>query len=358
MPRTTKPPPGTPLDTGNALTAGLVGIWPFNEGSGNPINTVTGTAASSNAMTWATDGTRGTVLSNAGGTNAVSIPITAGSGLDVTGAGVSYGAWINPGNPGGYQTILTRNSGGTRQYAAYLPPSDVNDLFVGSVAANLAGTIPIAPPWVPGAWNHVLVTIAISGGSSTSIVYLNGSRVGALTMGSASNFVSTAGTTLYFGYDPGAAAYPLLGSLDVPHVWNRALSAGDVASFYGNPWQVFLEGPPPPPPSGVPVQPGIEFQFAAAIVSSGLTMTVQNLTTSGFVSGTTTYNSGTRIASWVASPSTPLLRGTKYLVTITGTTAADGTPQTGPITFSFTPGTVGGIRYIPGGGRRIARLTA
>ena len=69
---------------------------------------------------------------------------------------------------------------------------------------------------------------------------------------------------------------------------------------------------------GEPVQPGIEFQFNAAIVASGLTITVQDLTTLAYVTGTTSYNSGTRIASWVASPATPLVRGTKYLVTITG----------------------------------------
>ena len=61
--------------------------------------------------------------------------------------------------------------------------------------------------------------------------------------------------------------------------------------------------------------------------------------------------------SWVASPATPLMRGTKYLVTITGVTATDGTPLSAPIAFSFTPGAAGGIRYMPDGLRRVARLT-
>ena len=67
MPWTTKPPEGTTLDPTNPLTTGLVGIWPINEGSGDPINAASGAAAASNTMTWTTDGARGTVLSNGGG---------------------------------------------------------------------------------------------------------------------------------------------------------------------------------------------------------------------------------------------------------------------------------------------------
>ena len=89
-----------------------------------------------------------------------------------------------------------------------------------------------------------------------------------------------------------------------------------------------------------------------------MVVTVQDLTTGAMISGTAAYDGSTRLMSWTVSPATPLLRGTKYLATIAGVTATDGTPLPAPITFSFTPGAAGGIRYMPGGLRRVARLTA
>ena len=230
----------------------------------------------------------------------------------------------------------------------YLSANGTGDLFA-SFGSDFSNNIAVSPGWAVGAWNHVAVTY---GGSSVA-AYVNGVAAGSATAPVSGQFTNVSGAPIYMGYDVPSSNFGLDGPIDCPAIWDRVLSAGEVASFYANPWQVFLEGPPPPPPTGEPVQPGIEFQFAAAIVATGLTITVQNLTTSAYVTGTTSYNSGTRIASWVASAATPLMRGTKYLVTITGVTATDGTPLPAPITFIFTPGAAGGIRYMPDGLRRM-----
>ena len=64
-----------------------------------------------------------------------------------------------------------------------------------------------------------------------------------------------------------------------------------------------------PPHAGQTVQVGIEFRFGAAIVATGLTITVEGLTTLAYVTDTSSCNPSTWIASWVASPATPLMRG-------------------------------------------------
>jgi hypothetical protein len=100
-----------------------------------------------------------------------------------------------------------------------------------------------------------------------------------------------------------------------------------------------------PPPTGTSVIPSISFQFAAAIIATDLTITVTISATSASFPGTTTYNSGTRTATF--TPSSPFVLGTKYLVVVSGATAADGTAMS-PSIFPFTPGTLKSTGWFAG----------
>jgi Bacterial Ig-like domain len=98
------------------------------------------------------------------------------------------------------------------------------------------------------------------------------------------------------------------------------------------------------PPKGTSVVPSIGFQFAAP-TSGTVVFTVTVSATNTRVSGTTTYNSGTQVATF--TPTSPFQIGTKYLVTISGATAADGTAMV-PVTFPFTPGTLNQANWFAG----------
>jgi hypothetical protein len=98
------------------------------------------------------------------------------------------------------------------------------------------------------------------------------------------------------------------------------------------------------PPKGTSVAPSIGFQFSGPIAGT-VVFTVTVSATNASVPGTTTYNSGTQTATF--TPTSPFQIGTKYLVTISGATGADGTPMT-PVTFPFTPGTLNQSNWFSG----------
>jgi hypothetical protein len=113
----------------------------------------------------------------------------------------------------------------------------------------------------------------------------------------------------------------------------------------------------PATPAEGPVLPGFGFGFAQAIVATGLSITVVNLTTGATVSGTVSYNASTRLATWTAAAGAPLVRGVKYYVTVQGATAEDGTPMV-PVSFPFRLNSGAAIKYFRGLGRPSGRLTA
>ncbi len=108
-----------------------------------------------------------------------------------------------------------------------------------------------------------------------------------------------------------------------------------------------------PPPTITPVLGHLDFLFSETIVATGLTITVIVSSTQASVPGTTTYNSGTKIATFV--PTTPFVAGTKYIATISGATAADGTAMAS-YNLVFTPGPAGaGKSWFAGLGRAVLR---
>lgn len=226
-----------------ALSDNLVAFWPLAEGTGIPVGVGPGgtpPGGTTNAMTWSAGaGYLGGYALSGTGTQAWTIPIAAGSPMDITGAGISYGAWIKPSNDSNYQLIMNRTDGTNRNYSGFLTASNTSSIYVSSVPAGINQGVDSSPGWTIGAWNHVMITIAISGGSSTSLIYLNGVNTGGFTIGSATNFASLSGTSLIFGND---GSFNLVGSIDLPAVWSRVLSGAEIASFYANPLQLVPVG--------------------------------------------------------------------------------------------------------------------
>ena len=113
--------------------------------------------------------------------------------------------------------------------------------------------------------------------------------------------------------------------------------------------------PSGPPPTGTPVLSGVGYKFSGPVVATGLTIGVVVSATRAPVSGTTSYNSSSWVATFIPSPTTPFVVGAKYLVTVSGATAADGTPML-PVSFPFNPGGASGRRWYRGMGRPRAML--
>ena len=110
---------------------------------------------------------------------------------------------------------------------------------------------------------------------------------------------------------------------------------------------------PDVPPTGTWYIPETCFDFGGPIISAGLTITATTASGASFP-GTTSYNSGTFIATF--TPVSPFVAGTKYLLTISGATAPDGTAMATQ-TISFTPSAAtSGRGWFAGLGRPTARL--
>lgn len=81
-------------------------------------------------------------------------------------------------------------------------------------------------------WYHAVVTHS----NRTAMLYINGSKVGQTTIGSSDQYYGYS-STFYLGWINNTA-YGYTGALDEIKIWNRALTAADIAFMYN-----------PPPPS-------------------------------------------------------------------------------------------------------------
>jgi hypothetical protein len=134
--------------------------------------------------------------------------------------------WVNPTNYGNYRMMFTKTNGGTAgPYAMFLNiAGGVPTFFRGNGAAegNSAGTT--AP--ATGVWSQVAVTHR---GTAVSH-YLNALDNGT---GAISAATADSGNPLYFGRR--ADGYYFLGGMAHLRLYNRALSAVEVAQLYADP---------------------------------------------------------------------------------------------------------------------------
>lgn len=238
-PASAKPPPcAASIDRSRPGAAGQVGLWPLAEGSGLPANAVTGQVAAANAMVWATS-SRGPVLS---GTSSLPVKyaqttVANGSPLSLTGKAMSFGAWGYPLTSGSYQCLMMKGAA-TRQYGVFFSGAGTGNIFVALSGITAGLNIAVSPGWTVGAWNHVLVTYD----GANIRVYVNGRQAGSSAQTAAVTEVS--GSDLWFGNETASQSNPLNGSLDLPAVWNRTLTAAEAWDLYLNPWRAFAAARP------------------------------------------------------------------------------------------------------------------
>ncbi|MBI2530552.1 MAG: PKD domain-containing protein [Candidatus Diapherotrites archaeon] len=189
----------------------------FNEGTGTTASDSSGNGNNgtlTNGPTWTSSGVFGNALHFDGVDDHVLIPNSAGLGPNV----VTAAAWVKLDSyPGGSYGAVIGKYGGSNGYLLSIRPDGQAQFWVGNDAVSIA-----AYTWATtlqlNTWYHVAGTYD---GSAVKI-YLNG----ALGMSwNGSNALNSA------AYDPSLGSQ-LNGTIDEAVIYNRALSAGEIAALY------------------------------------------------------------------------------------------------------------------------------
>lgn len=218
------------LDATNSLSSGLVGFWPLTDGTGSTAKDITSNAndgTESGGVSWAS-----TDIGAAASFDGVDDYFNCGqdASLDITGD-VTITAWVKPDTVTGAGYIAAKASGSAFQYLIYR--NNYNFRFgIGNSSAAIqvvtAGSITL------GQWYFVVGKL-----SSTTMSIECYAEDGT----SSSNSASITGTgidTVAIDVNIGARANGANlfdGNIQNVRVYNRALSATEVATLYNRPWE-------------------------------------------------------------------------------------------------------------------------
>jgi uncharacterized protein (TIGR03790 family) len=286
-------------------TAGLIGYWNFDEGSGTVAHDTSGSGYNGtvNGAVWTTGEINGALAFNGGAAYVVTPNIALGSSFSVS-------AWVNPAvmPQGGYGRILeTQYNGGL-----YLGTnsSGTKYKFIVNTGAGSTGSCGLGFGCAEGGaiaagWH--LVTATYNG--STATLYLDGTVVASdtFTAPSATNFPLYVGR--YYG-----GGYGWNGSVDDVRLYNRALTATEVTAIYTSAGS--SDTTPPTTPGNVSATP---------ISSSQINVSWSASTDNVGVAGYKVFRNGNLAGSTTTAltyPDTGLAASTAYSYTVEAFDAA------------------------------------
>jgi hypothetical protein len=223
-----KPPKFSYPIKGHPLARGLVGCWLMNEGSGIKVfdssgNRNTGTLL--NSIVWS-PGWFGSCLYSDASSGRVSIGDTPS--LDILGS-ITVSVWIKQlgAHQGGFGVIVSkRELSVANSYEMIVAGDDVRFIIDTSTSAySQAIDIPL------NVWYHFVGTW----NQATISLYQNGILVDSdAKTGSMSNV-----TTSFTIGGTNIPNYSFNGLIDNVQIWNRALSASEIAQLYREPFAMF-----------------------------------------------------------------------------------------------------------------------
>lgn len=268
-----KPYFGTPLNRAHPLSAGLVGCWLFSEGSGNRAWDASGcenhgTLIGMNDPPIATSGwgpgPHGGALAFDGLDDCVSIadsPTVRQSG------NFSISSWVYLTSPQViYGTIISKE--GTTGWLNYrlLIKSDLKILFQVETSSTTFVSILTTPTLALNTLYHV-TALFIASTVNGAKIYINGIEV-AVTGTNNAGVPVTGAFPVYIGkYRSGTTDYyKLIGNLTNLSLFNRALSAEEIAYLYAFPYCMFEEAAYPAwmVPNNIPALANYYRQMRAA----------------------------------------------------------------------------------------------
>jgi hypothetical protein len=215
------------LNQRHPLARGLLGAWPFYEGGGGTLHDLTGNRVNgtlTSGQPWAA-GQFGSALSFNGSTQSVNL------GNTLNPAAVTYSVWIKPRTlTNAYQGIVGRSDSIT--YSILLVKSTGKlALYASNVGVNYDGTG--SHTLTTGNWYHLVLTYSATAGL---VGYVNGVVDGTAAANGALN---TSTVTCHIGNDPGTVSREFDGFIDNVLIYNRALSAAEVAQLYFDPFAIY-----------------------------------------------------------------------------------------------------------------------
>jgi hypothetical protein len=230
-----KPPIGTKLNHGHPLAKRLAGCWLFNEMSGNKVfdysgqnnhGTITGVAAETATSGW-NAGPQGNVMAFDGSNDCVVLASTISAAYEMT-----YIAWVRK----LANTVSVMGASGTYKYIAHFF-TDAN-LYCGNGSSGQVY-------WPFSGFDSTWRMIALTKRGSTLEMYYDSISQGTRSQAALTDVAYLAfGQTNYFN-----------GSISSIFIYNRALSAAEIAYLTAFPYCMFesafqLEwGIVEPPPS-------------------------------------------------------------------------------------------------------------
>lgn len=206
---------------------GLVGYWSFNEGTGTKAtdysgNGNTGTLNGANGLPVWTVGKSGTALRFDGADDHVTV--NANSILQPS--IITISAWIKPSSLDDDWIVSTQTSDPYNYNYGYVmrvqyPENTVNCYF--GRGSSTAGTSQV--PVIAGIWQHIICSYD----GSYARIYLNSVEA---TPNSAAGSMSYAGTENVYISSHYSTSRHFVGQIDEVRIYNRALSAAEVATLY------------------------------------------------------------------------------------------------------------------------------
>jgi len=204
----------------NSGPGGLVAAYGFNSGSGSTVTDASGNGNSGTLTggSWSTSGKYGNALSFDGTSSWVTVPSSAALNLTTR---MTVEAWVKPASSSGWRTVLMKERPGGMSYGLYgFDDSARPPAVYGHVSSDTAASGTAALPL--GSWSHLAGTYD----GSTLRIYVNGTLVGSKAL---TGSLATSSSALRIGGNSVWGEY-FNGLIDEVRVYNRALSAGEIAT--------------------------------------------------------------------------------------------------------------------------------
>jgi N,N-dimethylformamidase beta subunit-like protein/uncharacterized protein DUF4082/concanavalin A-like lectin/glucanase superfamily protein/fibronectin type III domain protein/BACON domain-containing protein/Big-like domain-containing protein len=310
-----------------ATPTGLVGAWGFDEASGTTVSDTSPTANSGSVVgaLRSTTGRFGGALSFDGVNDRVTVPDVPA--LDLT-TGMTLEAWVSPTAVNDWRTVMLKERAGNLVYSLYGSSDNGRpSAFVQTpLESDVRGTAALAV----NTWAHLASTYD----GTTLRLYVNGTQVASRAV---SGSITASTGVLSIGGN-GSWGEWFAGLIDEVRVYNRALSASEVAADMTTP--VTCAGPPV-----LAVSPaGLSFSGTqGGAAPAAKTISVAN-TGGGTLSWTASESaawlslapaSGTNAGTITVTPSLTGLSAGTYTADVTITAGASS--KTVPVTLTVDP---------------------
>ncbi len=217
---TMKPPLGTPLEAAHPLAKGLVGCWLQNEGSGNIVQDLSG------------NGNTATLMNDAH-----FVPGKFGSAVDFDGTGDYVTTTIDVGTTM-YVSLWVKINADTGNKVIFTWQNSTSQtLIMWTGRWDLIGTgfdiFPVSPTPVLGQWHHVVAGFEAG---VAAYLYVDGVEIGKDTT------IGTPATVANFRWG-GTNTAGIDGQIDHILLYNRVLTADEVAQLYREPFAIVRREP-------------------------------------------------------------------------------------------------------------------